>query len=69
MTAADRLFWLAMRNVTVTLTPGGRLDVRGPGVVIKAAEPGLRQHKAELVLHLGAGAGEGTSHLQAPAPS
>jgi len=52
LTAADRLILLAVRDVSVSLTEPGQLDVQGPATVILAAIPMLRMHKAELVREL-----------------
>ena len=52
LTAADRLVLLAARDVIVTLTESGQLDVEGPSSVIRAAIPMLRKHKPAIVQEL-----------------
>jgi hypothetical protein len=53
MSARDRLDMLAIVGVTVALTAdGGHLDVDGPAVMVDAAIPTLRQHRAALVAEL-----------------
>jgi hypothetical protein len=52
-TAADRLTLLEARGVAISLTPDGqRLDVTGPPMIVEAALPMIRQHKAAIVAHL-----------------
>ncbi len=52
LTAADRLVLLAARDVIVTLTPAGQLDVQGPEIIVLAAAPMLRMCKADIVQEL-----------------
>ena len=51
-TAADRLELLWARGVTVSLLPGGELDIEGPAVVVDAAIPMLMKHKPEIAREL-----------------
>jgi len=52
LTAVDRLVLLAARDVTVTLTAAGQLDVQGPETVLLAAAPMLKMCKADIVQEL-----------------
>jgi hypothetical protein len=53
MSPADRIFLLQLLGVTVSIKSDGvHLDVIGPAVVVDAATPTLRQHRAELIAHL-----------------
>jgi len=51
---ADRLTMLGIYGLAVTLSPDdeSRLLVAGRGILLDAAEPTLRQHKAELLDYL-----------------
>lgn len=52
LTLTDRLLLLWARDLTITLTEAGQLDVQGPSTVLRAALPMLRMHKTEFVREL-----------------
>lgn len=52
MSPADRIAWLAIYGVTVTVTDDKRLAVTGPATIVDAAGPALRMHRAAIIAHL-----------------
>lgn len=52
LSASDRLVLLWARDLSITLTEDGRLDIQGPSTVLQAAIPMLQKYKPEIVREL-----------------
>ena len=52
LTARDRVDGLAALGLLLYLDDAGQLRARGPRLLLEAARPVLRQHKAAIVMHL-----------------